>query len=67
MIQYSYEERSYKEIIVEQRRQLFNKTEVEVEKRKHYEETVESIYVCVVVIIDQLLFSGVMYSHCNHS
>ena len=38
--QYSYEERSPKEIIVEQRRGLFNKTEVEVERRKHYEEAV---------------------------
>jgi len=40
MMQYSYEERSPKEIIVEQRRELYNKTEVEVEKRKHFEETV---------------------------
>ena len=37
---YSYEGRSPKEIIVDQRRELFNKTEVEVEKRKYFEEAV---------------------------
>ena len=40
MMQYSYGGRSPKEIIVDQRRQLFNSTEVEVEKRKHFEEAV---------------------------
>ena len=41
-LEYSYEGRSHKEIIVDQRRQLFNKTEAEVEKRKHFEEAVSS-------------------------
>jgi len=42
---YSYGEKSAKEIIVDQRRELFSKTEVEVEKRKHFEEAVSSYVV----------------------
>lgn len=43
LLGYSYGEKSAKEIIVDQRRELFRKTEVEVEKRKHFEEAVEFI------------------------
>ncbi|XP_065919620.1 pre-mRNA-processing factor 39-like isoform X2 [Dysidea avara] len=39
-----YGDRSPKEIIVEQQRSLYNKTEVEVEKRKHFEEAIRRPY-----------------------
>jgi len=40
MLQGYYGDRSPKEIIVEQQRILYTKTEAEVEKRKHFEEAV---------------------------
>ena len=43
MIQSYYGDRSPKEIIVEQQRSLYHKTEVEVEKRKHFEEAVSVV------------------------
>ena len=40
-IKYSYEGRLPKKIIVDQQRQLFNNTEVKVEKRKRFKEAVQ--------------------------
>ena len=43
LLGYSYDGKSPKEIIVDQRREIFSKTELEVEKRKQFEEAVSRI------------------------
>jgi len=54
IIQGYYGDQSPKEIIVEQQQTLYNKTEAEAEKRKHFEEAVSAIMCVVDVDINSL-------------